>query len=368
MNDSLLYQIGLTLIPNVGDVSAKTLVAYCGSAEAVFREKKSKLEKIPDIGPVTASSIVHQKILARAEEELKFIEKQKVQALFFLDPLYPRRLLNCADSPILLYYKGKADLNAEKILAVVGTRNASEYGIKICEKIIEGLSTHGVLILSGMAYGIDITAHKAAMKEKIPTVGVLAHGLDQLYPKLHSNQAQKMMESGGLITEYMSGTSPEKENFPTRNRIVAGMCDALLVVESGARGGSLITAEIGLSYNRDVFAIPGRAGDMYSKGCNALIRTNKAGLVESAEDILFNMTWDLDEKPKAKKAIQREMFLELSSDEQLIVDALVEGEKIGIDALCTQVGISMGKASSVLLKLEFSGIVRSLPGKRYELV
>ena len=360
-----LYRIGLTLIPGIGDVLAKNLVAYCGSPEAVFKEKKARLRKIPGIGQVLTDMVSNADVLNYAEEEMKFIEAHKIIPLFYTDAVYPKRLKNCHDSPVVLYYKGAADLNAQKVLSVVGTRNVTPYGKKVCEELIADLASHDVMVVSGLAYGIDVCAHRACLQHGLLTIGVLAHGLDRLYPLAHRNIAKKMLEQGGLLTEFTSRTNPDAENFPKRNRIVAGMSDATVVIESGKKGGSLITADIANSYNRDVFAYPGRTDDNYSEGCNRLIKSNKAALVENARDILYMMGWE--EKEKEKPVPQRTMFIELSPDEEKIVNVLREKESIHIDDLCYRAGFSMSKILSMLLGLEFSGVIRSLPGKLYQL-
>lgn len=360
------YQLALTLIPSIGDVLAKKLVAYCGGVEAVFKQKKDALEKIPGIGNVLAKSIISSDPLTRAEKEIKFIEKHKVQPLFYLDTAYPSRLKHCSDSPVMLYYKGTDTLNSKRVIAVVGTRNATEYGRLQCEKLVEELKTFDVLVVSGLAYGIDICAHKACVKQEVATIGVLAHGLDRLYPEVHAATAKKMIEHGGLLTEFMSETNPDKENFPKRNRIVAGMSDATIVIESKADGGSLITADIANSYNRDVFAFPGRVGDITSEGCNNLIKTNKAALIQSAADVLHIMGWEITKVDK-KQTVQKQLFIELSPDEEKLVGVLKEKHSINIDDLCFASKLSMSKVSAILLSLEFSGVVRSLPGKMYKL-
>lgn len=363
--DDWMYRIGLTVIPGIGDVLAKNLVSYCGSPEAVFKEKRSKLKKIPGIGQVLSDLVSKADVLKLAEEELKFIEDHKITPLFYTDPAYPKRLKNCHDSPVILYYKGNADLNAQHSLAVVGTRGITPYGKKLCEELIAGLAEHNVLVVSGLAYGVDICAHKACLEHGLSTIGVLAHGLDKLYPSVHRSTAVKMVKNGGLVTDFPSRTNPDRENFPRRNRIVAGMTDATIVIESGKKGGSLITADIANSYNRDVFAFPGRMDDKYSEGCNKLIKMNKAALVESAEDILFMMGWQ--EQKKEKKPVQKAMFIQLSPDEEKVVNALKEKESLHIDDLCFKAGFSMSKVSAMLLSLEFSGVIRSLPGKMYQL-
>jgi len=362
----LQYQIALTLIDGVGDVLAKNLVAYCGSAQQVFISKKGPLEKIPGIGTIVANNITASKIaLIRAEQEIKFIEDNHISALFFTNEKYPQRLKNCNDSPILLYYKGNANLNSQKIISVVGTRTPSTYGNQITEKLIHDLKETGILVVSGLAYGIDVLAHKEALANNLNTVGVLAHGLDRTYPAVHSNYAKKMIDHGGLLTEFMSQTNPDRENFPKRNRIVAGMCDALIVVESKRQGGSLITATIANAYNKDVFAFPGKANEVLSEGCNGLIKSNRANLIESAEDLFYIMNWN--EEPKIKKSKQIPLLLNLNTEEQIIVDCFKGRIQLHIDEICSASQLPISKTSAHLLTLEFSNVVKSMPGKMYQL-
>ncbi|MES2761446.1 MAG: DNA-processing protein DprA [Bacteroidota bacterium] len=362
----LTYQIGLTLLDGVGDVLAKNLVAYCGSAEQVFKTGKTQLEKIPGIGTYTANAINNSRsVLERAEQEVKFINDNNIQALFFTDKNFPQRLRNCNDSPVLLYYKGNADLNTEKIVAVVGTRTPSVYGKQTTEKFIAELTQSGCLVVSGLAYGIDITAHKASLDNGLQTVGVLAHGLDRVYPVVHSNYAEKMVSQGGLLTEFMSDTNPDKENFPKRNRIVAGMCDALVVVESKRGGGSLITATIANSYNKDIFAFPGRAGEVLSEGCNGLIKSNRANLIESSADLMYIMNWNQEVKKKATSQIP--LLLNLSEEEQIIIKAFDNKNQLHVDEICYATNFPISKTSGHLLQLEFSNVIKSLPGKIYQL-
>ncbi len=367
MNDQLKYQIAITLIPGVGPVLARNLISYCGGVEAVFHERGSNLLKIPEIGPVTAKAIVNHTVFERAERECLFIEKNKIKTFFFLDDNYPQRLRNCSDAPVMLYFKGEANFNQQRVISIVGTRKASEYGKEICEQLISDLAALDIIVVSGLAYGIDICAHKAALKNNISTVGVLAHGLDQIYPGTHRSVAEKMQDKGGLLTEYISETNPDKENFPTRNRIVAGISDAVVVVEAAHRGGALITAEIANSYNRDVFAVPGRINDTYSQGCNRLIKTNKAALVESAADLVYILGWEI-QKEKTKTTPQRKLFIELSPDENLIMQLLNQHPQLDVDSISLMSNMPLSKISMVLLNLEFSGILKSLPGKRYQLV
>ena len=318
------------------------------------------------IGTIAARSIKKFSDFENAEAELRFIEKYKIKTCFLSDKGYPQRLLNCYDSPTLLFYKGDADLNASKIVAIIGTRKYTDYGKQQTEKLIEELSSQNILVVSGMAYGIDAIAHKASLKNELPTVGVLGHGLDQIYPPDHSNLAKELLKhGGGLLTEFRSNTKPDKHNFPTRNRIVAGMSDATIVIETGEKGGSMITAELANGYNKDVFALPGRISDNKSAGCNFLIRNNKAMLLTGAEDLVEVMGW----QEKSQKAIksQRALFIELSKDEKIIVDILKEKDLIHIDELNFKSGLSSSSMAAAILNLELQGVVATLPGKLYKL-
>lgn len=361
---SQLHQIALTLLPNIGPVIARAMLSYCGSAEAIFSTSKSKLLGIPGIGPKTAEALKHDAALfARAEQELQFAEKEGISLYFYGDAGYPKRLKPCTDGPVLLYFKGQADLNAQKIISVVGTRKATDYGREICAHFIDELSGLNITVVSGMAYGIDIAAHKACVKHNVPTIGVLAHGLDRLYPNQHLPVAKKMLENGGLLTDFMSGTNPERENFPERNRIIAGIADATIVVEAGEKGGALITAEIAQTYNREVFAFPGRVGDEFSAGCHNLIRYNKASLITGAKDVLTAFGW-LPEKDQDKPA-QLQLNLEVTPDEQTILSVLQNKLPGGIDEIAAKTGLEKGTLASALLSLEMQNLVVSLPGKMY---
>lgn len=361
----LQYKIGITLIENVGDINAKKLIAYCGGAEAVFKEKKSALMKIPDIGSVAADSIVNQSVLDRAKEEVDFIEQNNLNTHFFLDDNYPIKLKHCEDGPIMLYSLGNIDFNNQRILSIVGTRNITEYGRDFCNQLIEDLIPHNPIIVSGLAYGVDITAHKAAIKNGLQTIAGLAHGLDRIYPSLHKKEAEKMKENGGLITDFISRTNPDRHNFPRRNRIVAGIADATIVIESAKKGGSLITADIANSYSRDVFALPGRVGAEFSEGCNKLIKSNKAHLLESAKDIEYIMRWEANEQ--LKKNTQKQLFVDLNPEESELVNLLKNKGKLNIDQIGLEAKMPSSKVSTLLLGLEFSGVIKSLPGKVYEL-
>ena len=365
MQDDLLYQVALTLIPNIGEVHAKALVNHFGSAEAIFHASKKELDALEGIGTIRTYSIKNFHDFSRAEEEIEFIKKYKIETLFLTDKKYPQRLLNCYDSPSLLYYKGNADLNSSRIIAIVGTRNHNDYGKNTCEKFIEELINEEVLIVSGLAFGIDSIAHKASLKNDIKTVGVFAHGLDRVYPSQNTSLAKQMINQGGLLTEFKSNTQPDRQNFPSRNRVVAGLSDCVVVVETGIKGGSLITAELANGYNRDVFAFPGRITDTKSEGCNYLIKNNKAALITSADDVLENMGWKQNKKPSVKK--QRELFIELTPDEKIIVDILQTQEQVHIDELYFKSKLNSSAVAQALLMMEMQGIIISLPGKIYKI-
>lgn len=365
--ESLLYQIALTLLPGVGDVNARKLVAYTGSPLAVFRESKANLLKIPGMGQSTVDLICrNKKVIELAAKEVEFVNKYKIQTHFFTEANYPERLKHCTDSPVLLYSLGNMDLNQPYIVSVVGTRRATEYGKEVCQKLIAGLKELGILVVSGLAYGIDTCAHKSALDEGLKTVGILAHGLDRIYPPLNYNLSQKMLEQGGLVTEFISGTNPDRENFPKRNRIIAGLADATIVIEAGSKGGALITADIANSYNRDVFAVPGRLNDAMSEGCNHLIKTNRAALLQSAKDIFYIMGWD---KTLEKKAVvQRKLFVQLQPDEETVVNLMQQHGDCSLDKICISSGLQTSKVAAALLNLEFEGMVKCLPGKIYRLI
>jgi DNA processing protein len=367
MTNDLLYQLALTEVPNIGCVQAKILAQHFGESEKIFKAKQSILEKLEGIGTVRANSIKRFTDFSKAEEEIKFIEKFKITPLFITDTDYPQRLLNCYDSPTLLFYKGAADLNVSKIVAIVGTRTHTEYSKKITDKLIEELSSQNILVVSGMAYGVDSIAHKGAIKNNLPTVGVLGHGLDQIYPPDHSGLAKDMLKhDGGLLTEFRSKTKPDKHNFPTRNRIVAGMSDATIVVESGIKGGSMVTAELANGYNKDVFAFPGKVTDSKSAGCNHLIKSNKAMLLTDAQELIEIMGWE-EKKQKSKVKSQKEIFIELSKEEKIIIDILNEKETVHIDEINLRSGLSNSAIAVAILNLELQNVVNGLPGKMYKL-
>lgn len=360
--DELLYFIALTQVPQIGSVHARILLENFGTAGEVFRAKRSLLEKIEGIGSIRAKNISNFKDLRKAEKELVFIEKYRISPLMFHQDEYPKRLKQCADPPVILFYRGNADLNAEKIISIVGTRKQTEYGSHLVEHYLEALKNQGILIISGLAYGIDQIAHRNSLRFGLPTVGVLANGLDIIYPSSHTSLAREMILNGGLITEFLSGTKPDKQNFPRRNRIVAGMCDALLVVETDIKGGSMITAEIAGGYNREIFAIPGRVHDRKSAGCNCLIRDNKARLSTGPEDLIEFMNWDIE-----PRMAQQFIFPELGEDASVLLRLLQEQGAVHVDRLHAISGLMRSSFHSALLNLELEGIVEQLPGKYYVL-
>ncbi|RYG08220.1 MAG: DNA-protecting protein DprA, partial [Chitinophagaceae bacterium] len=293
---NMIHKIALTLIKGVGSMLSKNLLLHFGDAEAVFKASFAQLMKVDGIGEKTAKSILHTDAVTLAEKEIEFLEKHQIKLLFYTDEGYPKRLKNCYDAPILLYYKGTSDLNHPRVISIVGTRNATSYGKTLCKQLTEMLKPYDVLIVSGLAHGIDAAAHKECVQAEVPTVGVLGHGLDRIYPAVHRELAAKMIKNGGLLTEFLPGSNPDRENFPKRNRIIAGMADVTVVIEASIKGGALITAEIANSYNRDVYAFPGRVSDEFSEGCNFLIKTNRAGLINHPKDLIYYLGWD-DEKP-----------------------------------------------------------------------
>lgn len=345
-------------------MTARQLVAYCGGVDELFTDPiiDRKILSIPRVGPDLLRTIKDRSVLEKAKSELEFAEKRGIRLLFFTDKDYPSRLKHCADAPVLLHVLGNANVDPARTVAIVGTRKASEYGRRLCHELIEGLVDTGTTIISGLAYGIDICAHRTALKYQLPTIAGVAHGLDRLYPAEHASTARKMEEQGGLISELPSGSKFAPGNFPARNRIVAGMSDCTVVIESASKGGSLITADIADSYDRDVFAYPGSVHSGKSDGCNELIRDNKAALITGPSDLIQYMGWDIQ-----KQETQTQLFPDLKPDESLLVEALREKGDLTIDELCVMSNISQGEAAGILLDLEFNGVIRSLPGKVYSL-
>ncbi|MDR1719692.1 MAG: DNA-processing protein DprA [Dysgonamonadaceae bacterium] len=366
-DQNLPYQIGMTLIKGIGNITAKQIIEYLGEPEQLFKEKARTLERIPGITPRVIAEIRNPNVLKQAAREIDFMRKNNIKPLFLTDPDYPSRLRECLDSPVMMYYLGKGNLNVAKIISIVGTRNATAYGREITERIVQGLAEAipDMLVVSGLAYGTDYNAHQAALKAQLGTVGILAHGLDRIYPYQHLKLAQEMLDRGGLLTDFMSGTNPDRQNFVKRNRIIAGISDCTLVVESAEKGGALITAHIADSYNKDVFAIPGKAVDIYSQGCNRLIKDRKAVLVESADDILQEMRWIKLPPRKAPEPVQQSLFAELPPDSQQILTLLAKSETTHLNVLSVELNIPINKLSAKLFELEMDGFVQCLPGGMY---
>ena len=364
---TLKHKIALGLIPRIGDINARKLVSYFGNVEAVFQESYRNIVKISGIGPGLARYICERSYLDAAEKEAEYIEKNNIRTFFYLDNDYPFRLKQCDDSPVVFFFKGNCDLDSSKILSVVGTRNATGRGKEKCDEIIGELAGNhpDLVITSGLAYGIDIAAHKAALAYNLQTIGVLAHGFRTVYPSIHRSTANEMLKKGGLLSDFLSDALPERNNFLKRNRIIAGMSDATLVIESGIKGGALITADIAASYNRDVFAVPGRPEDQWSSGCNDLIKSNKAALVERAADIEYILNWKTE---KSKPPVQRMLFSELNDNEKVVLELISKEGEMPIDVICRSTGMPVYKLSSLLLQMEFKGILKSYPGNIYRVI
>jgi DNA processing protein len=366
-NSDLLYRLALTFIKDIGPKRAKALLAQFEHITDIFKAPLKKLCTIEGIGEAVAR-VMRDDIpaaLEKAETELKFITKHEIQTLWIEDDNYPARLKQCIDAPVLLFYKGSANLDASKTVAVIGTRKYTDYGQRICEELIEGLKQQeDLIIISGLAHGIDTIAHKHAVKQGIPTIGVMGHGLDRIYPPTNKALSKEMVQNGGLLSEYPSGIDPDRENFPMRNRIVAGISDVTVVVESDISGGALITARIAGSYNRDVAAFPGRVYDTKSSGCNELIRTNSAAMITCADDLLELMGWQTDRKPKS---VQKQLFINLSAEEQAIIDVLQSKDMVHADELFHTANLPNSQLAATLLGLEMQGLIKALPGKYYRI-
>ncbi|CAM1358032.1 DNA protecting protein DprA [Tenacibaculum soleae] len=362
-SEKLVAILRLKATKNIGDILAKKLITATGSVEQVFKESANTLQKINGIGTHVIKHLLDTTNLKRAEEELKYIQKKKLQFSYFLEDDYPINLKNCIDAPILFFKDGTINLNSQKIISIVGTRNITSYGRDFCNQLIENLAAYNPIIISGFAYGIDICAHKAAIKNNLQTVGVLAHGFEQIYPKVHKKYINDVNKNGGFITEFYHNEQPLRENFLKRNRIVAGISKATIILESAEKGGSLVTADIANSYNRDVFALPGKTTDMYSKGCNKLIKNNQAHLLTSATDIVKMLNWDL-KQPK-NQPLQQQLFVDLNNVEQKIYDYLQQNGKQLLDVIALDCEIPTYKLASILLQMELKGVVKPLPGKLF---
>ena len=361
----LFYTLALQRVEGVGDIMAKKLISHCGSAEGVFKTKSNQLAAIDGVGTTLLKNLKDQSVFDKANKEIAFIQNNNINVAYFQDENYPDKLKHCVDAPLVLFTAGNINLKSRKIISIVGTRQITSYGMEFCKKLIEDLVPLNPVIVSGFAYGVDIVAHQLAMENNLQTIGVLAHGLNQIYPKTHKKYMAKMEQNGGFMTEFWSSANPDKENFVKRNRIVAGIAEATIVIESADRGGSLITANIANDYNRDVFAVPGRTTDKYSAGCNNLIKTQKANVLTSAADLIYILNWDIKEE---SKAVQKQLFVSLDNDEQKIYDYLLKTGKELMDIIALECEFPIYRISALLLNMELKGVIRPLPGKLFEAI
>lgn len=365
IEQDLFHLLALQRVEGVGDIMAKKLLTLFGNAESVFKAKASQLTGIDGVGSVLIKNLKDKSVFEKANQELDFIQKNEINVAYFQDENYPERLKHCIDGPVLLFTSGNIDLKNKKIISIVGTRQITSYGIEFCRKLMEDIAPLNPIIVSGFAYGVDIVAHQLAIENNLQTIGVVAHGLNQIYPKTHKKYVAKVEQNGGFMTEFWSSSNPDKENFVRRNRIVAGMSEATIVIESADRGGSLITANMANDYNRDVFAVPGRVTDKYSQGCNNLIKTQKANVLTSAADLIYILNWDLE---KETKPVQKQLFVTLDADEQKVYDYLLKTGKEVMDIIALQCDFPIYRISGLLLNMELKGVIRPLPGKLFEAI
>lgn len=366
LEQELIAALRLQAIPNIGAIKAKKLIAYCGSAQNVF-ERTTDLSKIKGIGRQMLAQLHEQSYLELAKKELNYIQDKAIGYWYYRDANYPKLLQHCADAPILLFYNGNIDLNHKKVISIVGTRNMTKYGASFCESLISDLAPLNPVIISGFAYGVDIKAQRCAMDFGLQTIGCLAHGLNQIYPKQHAKYAKNVLQNGGFITEFWSSSSPERENFLKRNRIIAGISEATVVIESKEKGGSLVTADLAHGYHREVFACPGRATDIHSLGCNALIKHQKAHMITSAADLVYQLGWNLETQPD-NGGRQHQLFEELDATEKQVYGYLQSNGKQILDSVALECKLPIFRASSILLNMEMKGVIRPLPGKLFEII
>lgn len=364
--DELIAILRLQHVPNIGDIFAKKLISHCGSPSAIFQDKRNQLLKIDGIGTQTIKHLYDTEHLEAAEAEFEYIANNNIEWTYFQDTNYPNYLKHCIDGPMLLFKKGNIELENRKIISVVGTRNITSYGMSFCEEFIADIAPLDPIIVSGFAYGVDICIQKEAVKHGLQTIGCLAHGLNQIYPKVHAKYQADVIKNGGFLTEFWSSSSPERENFLKRNRIIAGMSEATVVIESAEKGGSLVTADIANSYNRDVFAVPGRSKDKYSLGCNNLIKQQKAHMLTSAADLIYLLDWEVEKKESP--SVQKQLFVDMDVTEQAIYTYLQKDGKQLLDTIALTCNIPIFKASSTLLRMEMKGVIRPLPGKLFEAI
>jgi len=366
MTDSnLLFSLALQNAPNIGDITAKKLIAHCGSPEAVLNETKQNLLKIDGIGTYSISDLHKNTLLNNAEQEVKFIRNNSIVTHYFMETSYPERLKHCVDGPILLFQRGNINIKNQHIISIVGARKITTQGIANCEAIVERLAPYNPIIVSGLAYGTDITAQKAAMKNNLQTIGCLAHGFNQIYPKVHKKYVADIENHGGFFTDFWSTDEFDRNNFLKRNRIIAGLSEATIVIESAEKGGSLVTADIANSYNREVFAVPGRITDTQSVGCNNLIKLQRAHLLSKPEDIPYILNWKLEGE---QKPIQKQLFVELDTEEKVVYNFLKDNGKELLDLIALKCNMPTFRVASLLLNMELKGVVRPLPGKQFEVI
>lgn len=365
-NEELFYYLALQSVVGIGPIKAKKLLNHFGGAKQLFQATRNDIKRIKGLRADVLEQLNNSVVFEKAEKEMRFIENNTISALTYEHEAYPSKLKHCPDAPLVLFSKGNFNINNKKVISIVGTRMMTSYGSQFLKDFIKEIRRFDPIIVSGLAYGIDICAHKESLHNNICTIGVLAHGLDRIYPKPHARIAEKMLENGGLFTEFWSGGSPVRENFIKRNRIIAGLSEATLVVESALKGGSLITSELASSYYRDVFAVPGRTTDKFSQGCNMLIKSNKAAMITSVKDLEYILGWT--SKPLKTKPVQKKLFVEMSKDEKQLYDFLQGSEKLLLDQLALETGFSVQKALMILLQLELKGMVISHPGKFYQAV
>ena len=364
--NQIIATLALQHVPKIGATTAKKMIMHCGSAEAIFKERKHNLLKIDGIGLLTIEGLYDSIHFEEAQKELRFIKDNNIGCSYFLDSNYPERLRHCLDGPVLLFETGHINLENKRMISIVGTRKITTSGITFCEKLVEELSVYDPVIVSGFAYGVDITAHKAALNNNLQTIGCLAHGLNQIYPKGHKKYMGAIEKNGGFYSDFWSTDAFDRNNFLKRNRIIAGLSEATIVVESAEKGGSLVTADIANSYNRDVFAVPGRTTDSQSVGCNNLIKANQAHLLSNPLDVPYLLGWELEND--VKPVVQKQLFVELSSDEKVIYNYLKERDKQMLDVIALNCNMPTYKLAGLLLNMELKGVIRPLPGKMFEVI
>lgn len=361
----IFYTLALQKAEGIGDITARKLLSHFGDARSVFNAKPSQIRKIDGIGTFRLKSLSDKSLLKKAEAEFEFIQRNHLDVFYFAEANYPERLRHCPDAPLLLFGKGNLNFGNRRFISIVGTRQITPYGAEVCRQIIADLAPLNPVIVSGFAYGVDMAAHLAAIENGLQTIGVVAHGLDTIYPKQHKKHIAKTEANGGFLTEFWSNTEPCRENFVKRNRIVAGLSEATIVIESAEKGGSLITANMANDYDRDVFAVPGRTTDKFSAGCNSLIKTQKANVLTSAADLVYMLNWDLK---TTTKSLQKQLFVSLDDDEQKVYDYLFKSGKQLLDSIALDCGFPIFRLSPMLLTMELKGVVRPLPGKLFEAV